>query len=431
MPTRVSCGRSLSAAVLRPVAALALAAGVAAPALAQGYHLQLLARKGDTIGGKVIAQIGGVDLSDNGLVAFAGRSGEGKSTVWSPTAVLATEGELFGGVTLPNFNWSTIQINNSGEIAVAAPFTAPEGIFTSVEGKVGGAGVVIDGNVLTDTVGGSIFLANDGTVYFFAQIDDGRQGVFTQTSLLVADGDIIDSTPITLANGNTNDSIDVDANGVPYLFYEPAGQPRGVFTPNGFVVRDGDSYGADTLVNINTSDLAVSDSGLVAVCDNAEPNPMFVTGVAGAVTDNNTVIDGEMRGFAFDMDVNSAGTIAFRSESGAVFTQYESVFSFGDVVNGMRLMEVKYSTITINDLGQIACVATFEFGPGLGLDAVILATPICAADLDGNGVLNLDDVNLFASAFTGGDLLADLDGNGTLNLDDINTFAGAFVAGCP
>ncbi|MEZ6319205.1 MAG: CotH kinase family protein [Phycisphaerales bacterium] len=55
----------------------------------------------------------------------------------------------------------------------------------------------------------------------------------------------------------------------------------------------------------------------------------------------------------------------------------------------------------------------------------------CPADLDGNGVLNLDDVNLFAVAFTGGDLVADLDGNGTLNLDDVNVFAQTFVAGCP
>jgi len=53
------------------------------------------------------------------------------------------------------------------------------------------------------------------------------------------------------------------------------------------------------------------------------------------------------------------------------------------------------------------------------------------ADLDANGTLNLDDINLFAAAFTSADLAADLDDNGTLNLDDINLFASAFVAGCP
>ncbi|MEZ6317749.1 MAG: cytochrome c peroxidase [Phycisphaerales bacterium] len=55
----------------------------------------------------------------------------------------------------------------------------------------------------------------------------------------------------------------------------------------------------------------------------------------------------------------------------------------------------------------------------------------CPADIDGNGTLNLDDVNTFAAAFVGGDLLTDLDGSGTLNLDDVNLFAAGFVAGCP
>lgn len=55
----------------------------------------------------------------------------------------------------------------------------------------------------------------------------------------------------------------------------------------------------------------------------------------------------------------------------------------------------------------------------------------CPADVDGNGTLNLDDVNTFAAAFVGGDLLADVDGNGMLNLDDVNIFATSFVAGCP
>jgi len=66
----------------------------------------------------------------------------------------------------------------------------------------------------------------------------------------------------------------------------------------------------------------------------------------------------------------------------------------------------------------------------VGEFAVRYADPACPADLDGNGVLNLDDINAFASAFTTGDLLADIDGNGVLNLDDVNLFAAAFIAGC-
>ncbi|MEZ6317933.1 MAG: proprotein convertase P-domain-containing protein [Phycisphaerales bacterium] len=55
----------------------------------------------------------------------------------------------------------------------------------------------------------------------------------------------------------------------------------------------------------------------------------------------------------------------------------------------------------------------------------------CGCDIDGNGQLNLDDINLFAAGFIGGDLSVDQDGNGVLNLDDVNVFAACFVAGCP
>lgn len=57
--------------------------------------------------------------------------------------------------------------------------------------------------------------------------------------------------------------------------------------------------------------------------------------------------------------------------------------------------------------------------------------PVCPADLSKDGVLNLDDVNFFATAFVASDLAADVDGNGVLNLDDINVFADAFLGGCP
>ncbi len=55
----------------------------------------------------------------------------------------------------------------------------------------------------------------------------------------------------------------------------------------------------------------------------------------------------------------------------------------------------------------------------------------CPCDLTGNGLLNLDDIDAFATAFLAGDLAADLDGSGGLNLDDIDAFASCFLSGCP
>ncbi|MEZ6317387.1 MAG: hypothetical protein R3B49_01345 [Phycisphaerales bacterium] len=62
---------------------------------------------------------------------------------------------------------------------------------------------------------------------------------------------------------------------------------------------------------------------------------------------------------------------------------------------------------------------------------VQLYAPPCPCDLDGSGVLNLDDIDAFAVAFIAGSLDADLDDNATLNLDDIAAFAQCFIGGCP
>ncbi|MEZ6318680.1 MAG: peptidoglycan DD-metalloendopeptidase family protein [Phycisphaerales bacterium] len=82
---------------------------------------------------------------------------------------------------------------------------------------------------------------------------------------------------------------------------------------------------------------------------------------------------------------------------------------------------------------DVACVVTPSDGKDDGapvMVAVTVANP-CPADVNGDGVLNLDDVNVFAAAFVGGNLVADVDGNGVLNLDDVNVFAASFIAGCP
>jgi len=63
-------------------------------------------------------------------------------------------------------------------------------------------------------------------------------------------------------------------------------------------------------------------------------------------------------------------------------------------------------------------------------DSVFGGAP-CDADLDSNGQLDIDDINMFSNAFFAGSPVADITADGTLNLDDINRFATAFIAGCP
>lgn len=59
------------------------------------------------------------------------------------------------------------------------------------------------------------------------------------------------------------------------------------------------------------------------------------------------------------------------------------------------------------------------------------ATP-CPADLDGNRVLDLGDINLFIAGFISQDPIADLAPPfGVFDLADANAFVTAFLAGCP
>ncbi len=58
-------------------------------------------------------------------------------------------------------------------------------------------------------------------------------------------------------------------------------------------------------------------------------------------------------------------------------------------------------------------------------------SPQCAADFDGNGVLDFFDVSMFLKAYNASDPVADLDGNGMLDFFDVSVFVNAYAAGCP
>ncbi len=73
--------------------------------------------------------------------------------------------------------------------------------------------------------------------------------------------------------------------------------------------------------------------------------------------------------------------------------------------------------------------------PDEKLDIVTIANlnvPLCPADLNGDGVLDLADVGLFVNGFVTHDPVADLaEPFGVFDLADIHAFISAFIAGCP
>jgi FG-GAP repeat len=55
----------------------------------------------------------------------------------------------------------------------------------------------------------------------------------------------------------------------------------------------------------------------------------------------------------------------------------------------------------------------------------------CAADLNGDSVLDFFDVSAFLNAFSAHDLLADFTGDGLFDFFDVQAFLNAYAAGCP
>ncbi|MEQ8768961.1 MAG: hypothetical protein RIB60_00475 [Phycisphaerales bacterium] len=80
----------------------------------------------------------------------------------------------------------------------------------------------------------------------------------------------------------------------------------------------------------------------------------------------------------------------------------------------------------------VAATASANGLPTLSLPLSVTGAIVCFADCDGNGALNVDDVDCWVAGFLAGDLgVADCDGNGSLNVDDVDCFVASFLGGCP
>lgn len=66
----------------------------------------------------------------------------------------------------------------------------------------------------------------------------------------------------------------------------------------------------------------------------------------------------------------------------------------------------------------------------IGAIEFIPAQTICAGDMNGDGVMDLADLNMFITAFTSGMSGADMNGDGVLDLADVMMFASEMQNGC-
>jgi hypothetical protein len=65
-----------------------------------------------------------------------------------------------------------------------------------------------------------------------------------------------------------------------------------------------------------------------------------------------------------------------------------------------------------------------------GIAVLKVTETMCAADFNGDGFVNGDDYDAFASAFDAGHAAADFNHDGFVNGNDYDEFASAFDAGC-
>ena len=127
--------------------------------------------------------------------------------------------------------------------------------------------------------------------------------------------------------------------------------------------------------------------------------------------------------------------IEFSDDAGSNWVQTKSVSStngweelsyvIGDHVSMTDEFRMR---VTVTDAGADSTVEG-------GFDAFKISREVCdnacAADLNGDGVLNFFDVSAFLSAFSAMNSAADFNGDGNFDFFDVSAFLGAFSAGCP
>ncbi|MEQ8768962.1 MAG: matrixin family metalloprotease [Phycisphaerales bacterium] len=116
------------------------------------------------------------------------------------------------------------------------------------------------------------------------------------------------------------------------------------------------------------------------------------------------------------------------------FNVYDASTSLVTSVNATGAGSAENATVSLTGPGPhyVRIAGDADNIQRYDLELVFSGGAVCLADCDGNGALNVDDVDCWVAGFLAGDLgVADCDGNGSLNVDDVDCFVAAFLAGCP
>ncbi len=296
------------------------------------YQLSIVAKTGDTIGGKILNNIypENPSLNNTGIVAFQG-SYSGGSGIFTQNALIAKTGDTISGLTLTDFG-DSCSVNNAGIVEFVGMYSGGSGIFTQ-NGAIAKTGDTIGSHTLKDVSDlGDRKMNNAGDVAFLGDYTYGngiRFAIFSQDSVLVTPGDTIGGVKI---NGFGNGPFLNDMGTVAFHGNIASGG-SGIFTQNSIIAKPGDIIEGLTLTDVGS-----------------------------------------------DPALNDVGTVVFYgtySGGSGLFTQHSVIAKTGDVIGGKTISGFIWSATTttnasVNDAGDIAFYATF----GDGSKGIILAQSI-------------------------------------------------------
>ncbi|MEM6552735.1 MAG: PEP-CTERM sorting domain-containing protein [Planctomycetota bacterium] len=356
------------------------------------YDLDIVAIEGETIDGLVLTDISRVDVSQNGTAAFVGLVPGGSfgiTTVFTSadpgttpfSAVLSTNTPVGGG-TLGGFASASVAVNDSGSVAVV--FDENNQVYSTADGVLVPAGATIDGLTI-DTpfrIDPGIHYANDGTVYFTAETTTGIKALFTQSGVVLTEGQTLDGETVGALGSGANENLDVNAAGQIALIGNPSGSDRQVltdsqfFTPSGGTLTDGTA-----VVFINAADVGIDGNGTPYFYGGFGPGgDVGLATPDGVLLSLGDTIEGTPIDLGFgEFDVAEDGTVVFANfddsfDIEGVYTLDRSVALVGDLIGGLTFTGLgSTQDIRIADNGDIYFIATLSDGVN-DFDALVRAT---------------------------------------------------------
>ncbi|HZW09791.1 MAG TPA: choice-of-anchor tandem repeat NxxGxxAF-containing protein [Phycisphaerales bacterium] len=382
---------------------------------------------------------GAPSLSETGYVAFGTLSGDQSSSrVLRSGAGLARPLVAVGddrvNMEISSF-FNTVSVNNSGQVSMWATIDGPvyERILRGDGGPLGLIAEASDDELFSFM--SVITSINDaGTVAWQGELNDPDfpTGLFTgdggpvNTIFRTDESDFTSSFAAPMINnaGQIAFRASTATSGTDVIFRYDGGS---VFTT---VIDSGGPF------VVFDDEPAINDAGQVAsIVYSDDFTNQFV--VVGDGTSEPVVVADTTGALVFinNAGINNAGEVAYVAtfedfSSQGIFTgpdlAADRVIGTGDVLDGATVTGLMMFREGLNDAGQIAFTAFMNDGRAL----VMVATPACAADFNGDGVVDTRDVLAFLNAWNADDAASDCNGDAVIDTRDVLCFLNLWNAGC-